>query len=83
MPIESDLLERTMHLSDRDRAELARQLLLSLEGAQSESEVDEAWEAEIERRLAAHDRGETAAIDWEESVERARRTMQGDSGHEG
>lgn len=83
MAIETDLLERTMHLSDRDRAELARQLLLSLEGIQSESDLDEAWEAEIERRLAAHDRGETAAIDWEESVERARRAIQGDSGNEG
>ena len=83
MAIASDLLERTLHLSGSDRAELARQLLLSLEGSQSDSKADEAWEAEIERRLAAFDRGESAAIDWQEAVERARRAIQKGSGDEG
>ena len=52
------------------RAELARELILSLEGETLDSDTDAAWEAEIERRLAALDRGEVVPVDWREAVER-------------
>ena len=35
----------------------------------------EAWEAEIEHRLRAIDRGEVATVDWREAVERARNSL--------
>ncbi len=40
------------------------------------AEVEEAWEAEIERRLAEYDRGEVRAIDAEEVFVKARKIAQ-------
>ena len=45
------LAEDALTLSDRERAELARKLLASLEGAPEEG-VEEAWDAEIAKRVA-------------------------------
>lgn len=72
MAIETDLLDRAMRLSSRDRAELARQLILSLEPTPLEVDADEAWEAEIEKRLAALDRDEVTPVEWRDAVNRAR-----------
>ena len=72
MAIESDLIERTMHLSSEDRAELARRLILSLEPGGMEADVDRAWEVEIERRISSFEGGHTAAVDWQDAVDRAR-----------
>jgi putative addiction module component (TIGR02574 family) len=83
MAVEGDLIERLMHLPDRDRADVARQLLISLEGAEQTADLDEAWEAEIERRLAAFDRDETIAVDWQESMQRARAAIRGVPGNGG
>lgn len=71
MAIESDLVERTMHLSLEDRAELARRLILSLEPTDMEADIEAAWAVEIERRLSAYERGEAAAVDWQAAVDRA------------
>jgi hypothetical protein len=43
------------------------------------AEEELAWEAEIERRLAAHDGGDVTAIDWRDAVERAREALRGDN----
>jgi len=72
MAIESDLIERTMHLSSEDRAELARRLILSLELAGMQADVDRAWEVEIERRISSFEGGQMAAVDWQDAVERAK-----------
>jgi putative addiction module component (TIGR02574 family) len=72
MAIESDLVERTMHLSSADRAELARRLILSLEPGGVEADVERAWEIEIERRIRSFEGGQTAAADWQDTVERAK-----------
>ena len=56
------LAERGLALSQEDRARLAEVLLASLD-PEPQSEVEAAWEVEIERRLAAYDRGEVQAID--------------------
>ena len=58
-------------------AELARQLILSLETVALDAgdDVDTAWEAEIDRRLAQVDRGEVALRDWRQSIERIRGTL--------
>jgi putative addiction module component (TIGR02574 family) len=73
MASEVDLLEGTTHLPAVDRAELARQLLVSFVTA--DSPLDSTWRAEIERRLAAAERGEVSLLDWRESVQRARSVL--------
>lgn len=44
------LAKDALTLSDRERAELAHKLLVSLEGTPEEG-VDEAWDAEIAKRV--------------------------------
>lgn len=41
------------------------------------AEIEAAWNAEIEKRLAAYDRGEIVALDAEEVFARARRVARG------
>ena len=67
----ADLAERGLALSEVDRARLAELLLASLE-PEPQSEVEAAWEVEIERRLAAYDRGDVQAIDAEEVFAKAK-----------
>ena len=64
------LAERGLALSQEDRARLAEVLLASLD-PEPQSEVEAAWEVEIERRLAVYDRGEVQAIDAEEVFAKA------------
>ena len=77
MSIHTDLIDRVMHLPASERAELARQLILSLEPppTEADADVDAAWEMEIERRLAQVERGEVELLDWRESIRRARENL--------
>ncbi len=74
----TELINKALEMSSQDRAEMARQLILSLEPADTAADANEAWESEIERRLAKADRGETKLVDYRESVERARRSIRKD-----
>ena len=68
----AELAERGKALAPEDRSRLVDMLLESLhEGSLAEVEV--AWDEEVERRLAAYDRGEVQAIDGEEVLAKARR----------
>ena len=58
-------------LSDAERAELARDLVRSLD-APNDSGVDDAWEREISRRLAAIEAGTAKLIDRDELRRRMR-----------
>ena len=53
MTLQADIIDRALNLPLGDRAELARQLILSLEAGEFDENADAAWEAEIERRLSA------------------------------
>ena len=77
MSIHADLIERTMHLSPADRAELASKLILSLESEppEIEQEVEREWEEEIQRRLDAYDRGETTSVQADEAIARIRSSL--------
>jgi len=57
------VLAQALELDDEDRELLAIRLGLSLE--ETEPGYDEAWEAEIQRRLEALDRGEADEVEWE------------------
>ena len=68
----SELAERGKALAPEDRSRLIDMLLISLHEA-SIAEVEAAWDQEVERRLAAYDRGDVQAIDGEEVLAKAQR----------
>ena len=73
-----DFIEKAMQLSDKERVEIARRLLLSLEHVSDELSDEQwiaAWRPELERRVRAYERGETSAIDWRESLARVRNAL--------
>jgi putative addiction module component (TIGR02574 family) len=57
------LLQDALMLSAEDRADLAAALLASLDGP-ADPDVEAAWAAEIERRLAEIDSGAVAPVPW-------------------
>ena len=65
-----------LSLSQAERAELARNLVASLDGA-AEGDAEEAWDAEIQRRLAEIDSGNAELIDREEFRRRMRARVSG------
>ncbi|MEW6486917.1 MAG: addiction module protein [Thermodesulfobacteriota bacterium] len=75
MPLAPQELEAAaLTLPRCDRARLAQRLLESLD---EDSEVEQAWAAEVERRLDEHDRGQVQAIPGEEVFAKARARLRG------
>lgn len=62
-----DIEAAALQLASGDRAKLAERLLISLE---EDDEILAAWVEEAERRGEAYERGEMAAIDFDESIAR-------------
>ena len=60
-----ELYEKASQLSADDRAELAGLLLESIDEPADEG-VEEAWAAEIERRMAEYRAGRVKTIPWSE-----------------
>ena len=67
-----ELAERGRNLPPADRSRLVDLLLESLHEAPL-VEVEAAWDQEVERRLAAYDRGELQSLDGEAVLAKARR----------
>jgi putative addiction module component (TIGR02574 family) len=63
-----------LQLPFAERSELAKALLLSMEQP-SEAELDALWEAEINRRIKAVEKGEMKLIPGEEAFARARAAL--------
>ena len=61
----AELYQQALKLSAGDRAVLAGLLLDSLD-ASTEGNVDEAWRAEIERRMHELDTGAVTPVAWEQ-----------------
>lgn len=70
------LLDEALKLSEAERADLAARLIQSLD-PDTDTEVDAAWAAEIERRCAALDSGEAVTSDWSEVRQRIEREIFG------
>jgi putative addiction module component (TIGR02574 family) len=66
-----ELFRDASELSEQDRATLAGLLIESLE-TEADSDVEEAWAAEIARRVAQLEAGDTKTIPWEEVRQRLR-----------
>ena len=65
-----------LHLTENERAALAYDLVTSLDGP-ADADVAEAWDAEIQRRLAEIDAATAELIDREELRRRMRARMSG------
>ncbi|MGA2069530.1 MAG: addiction module protein [Thermoguttaceae bacterium] len=62
MILRDEIIQKALTLSPADRAYVADTLEQSLaDGAFATPEIAAAWNAELERRLAAYDRGDTKA----------------------
>jgi putative addiction module component (TIGR02574 family) len=70
------ILQDALSLPAEDRAFVAEHLDQSLyQEAFASPEVAAAWTAEIDRRIAAYDRGELPASDADAAIERMRRYL--------
>jgi len=63
-----DLLTQALQLPLDERAKMAAELLESLHD--TEEDVEAAWTAEIQRRVAASRAGELASTDWRVVMDR-------------
>ena len=76
MPARETVLQDALLLSPGDRALLVDALEVSLgHGEFATPDIAAAWSMEIDRRLAAYDRGETKAIDFDKSLEHLRQAI--------
>ncbi|MGK7295524.1 MAG: addiction module protein [Candidatus Wenzhouxiangella sp. M2_3B_020] len=69
------LRSEIMALSEAERAELAHDLIQSLDAPQ-DSGSDEAWDREISRRIEEIDAGQAESVDRAEFRRRIRATLQ-------
>ena len=58
------VLEDALKLTTNERAEVAEQLIANLDEA-SDTDVEQAWQEEVQRRLQQIERGEVKTIPWE------------------
>jgi len=65
----TDVWKEASELSDEDRAALAGLLIESLEG-EPDPDIEAAWAAEIEKRVAELDAGTVQSIPWEQVRQR-------------
>ena len=76
MTVRDELLQQVLTLAPADRAFLADQIEASLpqEGAFEPAMADE-WSEEIDRRLAAYDRGECLGLELDDVISRMRQAI--------
>jgi putative addiction module component (TIGR02574 family) len=67
-----ELLQKALALPDKERAELARNLISSLD-ATLDPDVDAAWQQEIVHRLHDVQSGDVKTISWDEVQQKLRR----------
>lgn len=72
----TSVLADALRLDDDARAELASELLASLDGP-ADADADQAWDAEIERRIEAIEAGHVVLEPWDEVKRRIERDILG------
>ncbi len=75
-PTLEKVMSDALRLTDAERAELASNLVASLDGA-ADSDAATAWDAEMIRRLAEIDSGTAELVDREEFRRRMRARLHG------
>lgn len=77
MTTREEITQAALTLAPEDRAYVADVLEQSLDsGIFATPEIAAAWSEEIDRRIAAYDRGETKAIDFETSKRHLREALE-------
>ena len=74
--VAKNLLHQALTLPADERAELAAELIASLDGP-ADTDVESAWAAEVERRAARVLSGDSEGIPWEEIRLRIERETSG------
>ena len=73
MPATLDTIEtEALKLSPEERMRLADHLLASVSGGQ---DIEEAWAAEVDRRIAAVEAGQISLVPAQEAILRARQAL--------
>ena len=72
----ASVLADALRLNDEARAELAAELLASLDGP-ADPDAEGAWDAEIERRIAAIEAGTIPLEPWEQVRRRIEKEVLG------
>jgi putative addiction module component (TIGR02574 family) len=78
MSAKDNVIHEALRLNDAERLEVAEALYESLEGP-ADPDAEQAWDAEIKRRVERIDAGEAKLVPWPE----ARRRIAGDDGDGG
>jgi putative addiction module component (TIGR02574 family) len=65
-PMNKALRDQVMQLPPEERLELAYDLMESVPEADNEFELTDEQKAEIDRRMAEHERDPSTAVPWEE-----------------
>ena len=65
------VLKEALKLTADERAEMVEQLIASLDEA-PDTDVEQAWQEEVQRRLQQVEYGEVKTIPWEEVQKRLR-----------
>ncbi len=74
-PVVEDVVRQALKLDENDRAEVAARLLDSLE--EVDTEAEDIWSAELERRAAELESGAVQGVPWEDLRERLVRGRRG------
>jgi putative addiction module component (TIGR02574 family) len=82
MTMREQVLQQALALPLEDRVFVAERLEQSLhDGEFASPEIAAAWTAEIDRRIAAYERGELQASDGSTSIDRMRRSLNDHRAH--
>lgn len=71
-----ELLQKALALPEKERAELAGNLISSLDATVDE-DVDAAWQQEVVRRLHEVQSGKVETVSWEEVQQKGRTLLHG------
>ena len=75
-----DVLSLALQLPEKERANIAHELLISLEPEINEdAEVSEAWQQEIEKRLIKISEGRHKTHDWRQAINEIRQEIRKDT----
>lgn len=75
MELTASLMDTALALSEKDRAELAYQLLLSLKDAEPGADIEQAWAEEIRGRIKEFRQDRSIAQDFGEAMMEVRTSL--------
>jgi len=77
MTLRDQIIEQALRLPPEDREYVADLLEESLPAGEFRTErIADAWSEEINRRIAAYDRGETSAVDFDVALDNMRQALE-------